>query len=141
MKKYMLVLVLAVLPVLSFAQLPKLKATPNGFAPVVYNVDSLSDQQIYSRLNEWVQRVYKNPKLVLKASIENKMIRIRGEAPESGGWVVTYQVDIKDKKYKLTISETDFMEVIHDKLLEDGFNEFAKVLYMFITGKSTEFDW
>lgn len=84
---------------------------PTGFDAVVTNVENKSAKDIYAKTKEWIQTYYKNPKEVLKADVENDMIRIQGFA--SGGYKMknlgmifpydfdyTIEISFKDGKYR-----------------------------------------
>jgi hypothetical protein len=91
-----------------------LELTFNGIEPIIVEVDSLSAPDIYKKINNWIQTTYKNPEEVIKADIENEMIRISGYEKgffkrkfKSGNIVeydTTYEMtfDIKDNKYRVT---------------------------------------
>lgn len=95
---------------LSFGQ-ETLVLKPIGFDAVVTNVENKSVNDIYVKTKEWIQTYYKNPKEVLKAVVENDMVRIQGFA--SGGYKMkslgviipydfdyTIEISFKDGKYR-----------------------------------------
>ena len=106
MKKYLLIVIAIVTSnVLLSQEIPKLKLTPKGIEPVTLNVGGLSASEIYMKSLDWVQETYKNPNEVLKANIENKMIRIVGFSPDAlsfksvvvNNWGVSYTLEISFK--------------------------------------------
>jgi hypothetical protein len=113
MKKLFLLINLSFITLVLFSQdLPKLVLTDKGFEPVVYQVDSLNASTIYKRTMDWVQITYENPKEVLKANVENEIIRLVGlnkgvffRTFKSGKKVsydisYTLEINIKEGKYR-----------------------------------------
>ncbi len=113
MKKLFLIVNLCLISFVLFSQdLPKLVLNEKGFEPVVYQVDSINASTIYKKVLDWIQITYKNPKEVLKASVENELIRL--EAVNKGAFVRTFksgtivdydlsytlEINIKDGKYR-----------------------------------------
>lgn len=77
-------------------------------------IDSLSADKIYNNSIKWVNKVFKNPDFVLRSKIPGEMFRIRSvwEIPSTGVFgkttlelYYTMQVDIKDGKVRISISE------------------------------------
>ena len=109
MKRNLLLLIGMVISSTLFSQeIPKLKLTPKGIAPITLNVDGLNASEIYKKSLDWVQETYSNPDEVLKANIENKKIRISGFSPYALtfrsvveiNWGVTYLLEISFKDGK-----------------------------------------
>lgn len=85
---------------------------------IVYQMEGLSAQEIFIRAKNWVITNYKNPDEVLKALIENELIRFSGVSSESlivGGSGLslgytcrlhyTISLNFKNGKYKMEITE------------------------------------
>lgn len=97
---------------------------------VVYMVDTISAATIYSKTVNWINETYKNPDKVIKAKIENEMIRIDGYSSstfsrtfKSGSkaeYDVTYtlEIQIQDGKYRIKYS--------HNEITVDGKAVFFK---------------
>lgn len=90
----------------SFGQ-NKMELKPSGYDPIVTEVPGQNTNDIYKKTKDWVQTYYKNPKEVLKADIENEMIRIEGYAAggfETGmskmDYSYTIEIEFKDGKYR-----------------------------------------
>lgn len=115
MKKLFLLLVLVSFS--GFAQ-EKITITPTGVAPVVIEMEGKTAAELFKKTKEWINTYYKNPKEVLKAEIENEMIRVDGYA--IGGY--------KTKGLGMT---TDYD---YDYTLEIQFKD-NKVRYNYIVGK------
>ena len=110
--KNILLLVVLVSGTLFGQEIPRLKLTPEGVAPVVLTFDGLSASDIYSKSLEWVQETYNNPSEVLKANIKNKKIRIDGFKEKAlsfrtvvlNEWGVSYTLEISFKDEKCRFS-------------------------------------
>jgi hypothetical protein len=85
--------------------------TKEGFEPIIVDVENMSDTLIYQKTKEWIQINYENPTEVLKADIENKLIRINGFAingfeTKSIGIIskldysYTIEIEFKENKYR-----------------------------------------
>jgi len=80
---------------------------------VVTEAEGKTKDQLYSKAMEWISKNYKNPREVIKASIENEYIRIEGSSKtlvclNSLGkkfYNSIYQIEIgfKDGKYKFDV--------------------------------------
>ena len=92
-------------------EIPQLKLTPTGVAPIIVQADSLKANQLYAKALNWVQDTYKNPDKVLKSKIENESIRIDGYAQDAWFYKTfvgtmfynidyTIEISFKDGKYK-----------------------------------------
>jgi len=107
-KSLLIVIAIVTYNVLLSQEIPKLKLTPEGVAPITLNVDGLSAAEIYKKSLDWVQETYKNPDEVLKTNIENKKIRINGFSPYALtfrnvveiNWGVSYSLEISFKDDK-----------------------------------------
>jgi len=101
--------------------IPLLKLTSNGVEPIVVNIDSISVQHCYKKTMDWINYTYKNPEIVLKAKIENEIIRIEGY--RQNAWLYpsmgtnfhydmnyVLQVDFKDGRYRLSFTPGDFYQ-------------------------------
>jgi hypothetical protein len=77
MKKLFLLLVLVAIS--GFSQ-EKITITPTGVAPIVIEMEGKTAAELFKKTKEWINTYYKNPQEVLKAEIENEMIRIDGFA-------------------------------------------------------------
>ena len=109
MKKNLSLLIAVMLYSTLFSQeVPKLKLTPEGVAPITLNLDGINATEIYKKSLDWVQETYKNPDEVLKANIENKKIRIDGFSSDAlsfknmvvVNWGVSYTLEISFKDNK-----------------------------------------
>jgi len=75
MKKILTLLLLAT----SFAvNAQKFDLTPNGYEPVVFELQDKSAEQIYTGIIKYINKNYKNPSEVLKGDIKNEYIRLDG---------------------------------------------------------------
>lgn len=95
----------------------KYEISKDGFTDfVVAEVPGKSKEEIYTKVLEWINKTYKNPKEVLKAEVLNDYIRFEGA--KSGLYCyaplgmavcgdVKYQIEIsvKDNKYKFDVIE------------------------------------
>lgn len=91
---------------------------------VTYSLDTLNASIIYSKTVNWINVTYKNPEKVIKAKIENEMIRIDGfsssmfsrtfQSGNKAEYDVAYtiEIQIRDGKYRL--------KYIHNKITIDG---------------------
>jgi hypothetical protein len=122
---------------------PTITIDSTGVSSSVFPADTLVASDIYTRLMEWRQKTYKNPSIVLKGDIENEMIRLRGELPNGCGWVATYQIDIKDYRYKVSFSDTEGVQELSKIGIQNDscFNNFAKLLNDYIVGKTRSTEW
>lgn len=111
----------------------KLQLTNKGFIelPVVVNLENKNSTEIYSSIIKWVNRNYQNPESVIKAKIENELIRIEGinntaSSIKSGlnqnldiFLKYTLEIEIKDNKYRINVynlsSAYDSHRIIFDK--------------------------
>jgi hypothetical protein len=107
MKKLFLLLVLVAIS--GFSQ-EKISISPTGVAPVVIEMEGKTAAELFKKTKEWINTYYKNPQEVLKAEIENEMIRIDGFAvggyKTKGLGVITnydydYTLEIQFKDNKL----------------------------------------
>ena len=91
---------------------------------VVFKADSLSAKDLYNKALGWINTTYKNPNAVIKAKIENQMIRLEGF--ERGAFSRTFKDGDKaeyDVNYTLTIEFQDGKYRVlftHDKITVDG---------------------
>lgn len=86
--------------------IPELKFTPNGFEPIVIEIDKPASE-LYEKALNWVQETYQNPKEVLMADIPNEKIRVTGLARNA--WVQKVMISnfLHDLKYSMEISFKD----------------------------------
>jgi hypothetical protein len=88
-----------------------LKLTPNGVNPIIVEVAGISAAELYQKSINWVQETYKTPSSVLKANIENDLIRIDGFAFNAWWFSTvgiimymdmdyTIKIDFKDGRYR-----------------------------------------
>jgi hypothetical protein len=91
---------------------------------VVYSIDKVTSADIYKKAINWINETYKNPDIVIKAKIENEMIRIDGylspafsrvfASGKKGDYDVSYtlEIQIQDGKYR--------MKYTHNKITVNG---------------------
>lgn len=119
MKKITLLLALFI-TFLSYGQ-DSIRISPTTIAPVVVDVEGKSAAELFTKTKEWINTYYKNPKEVVKAEIENQMVRFEGFC--SNCWVVktmgmemyhdlsyTVEIDFKEGKYRYNVSNTKFSD-------------------------------
>lgn len=83
---------------------------------VVTQIPGKSANEIYTKVNEWLQKTYKNPDYVLKGSVVNDYVRFEGvsnevmaQNPENKtfymGFKIKYEIEIyvKDDRYKFAV--------------------------------------
>lgn len=99
---------------------------------VVFEVPNLKAAEIYTKTMNWINATYKNPELVVKAKIENEMIRLEGfhdaafsRTTISGskptyGVHYTLLIEMQDGKYRVKYS--------HDKFSDKVFFPFTDVI-------------
>lgn len=95
----------------------KYVTSKDGFTDyVVTEVPGKSKEELYTKVIEWLNKTYKNPKEVLKAEVLNDYIRFEGSKQSLYCYAplgmavcntVKYQVEItvKDDKYKFDVIE------------------------------------
>ncbi len=101
------------------AQIP-FKYNPDGTTDyVVYSIDKTSAADIFTKTINWINVTYKNPDKVIKAKIENEMIRIDGYSSSAfsrtfasgnkADYDVTYtlEIQIQDGKYRVKYSHNE----------------------------------
>ena len=91
---------------------------------VIYTVDKATANDLYTKMLNWVNTTYKNPDAVIKAKIENQMIRLEGleknafsrtfKSGNVAGYDVYYSLtlEFQDGKYRVKYQ--------HDKITVDG---------------------
>lgn len=99
---YLLVLVCS----LGYGQ-NKFELKPDGFSPIVTEIQGKTAAEIYKKAKDWVQTYYKNPKEVLKADIENDMIRIDGFCDKCLNHKIMGASNLYNYSYSITISFQD----------------------------------
>lgn len=113
MKKVLFALLISVL---GFSQ-DKLILTQNGFEPVVTEIPSKSANELYLKTKEWIQKSYKSPNEVLKADLENNLVRIEGYCSDCYqqkalgitnvfGCLYTLEIEFKEGRYRYTYNVT-----------------------------------
>lgn len=105
--------------VASFAQEP-LKLTAEGIPAQVVIIEGKTAADLYTKTKEWINKHYVNPKEVLKAEIENNMVRLSGycqDCCEQKGLVKVYfdfnytiEIEFKDGKYRYSCSVTELSD-------------------------------
>ena len=96
----------------------KYVTSKDGFTDyVVTEVPGKSKEELYTKVIEWLNKTYKNPKEVIKAQIENDYIRIEGIKSNmlcvisgaSSCFDVRYQIEIsfKDGRYKFDVTKIE----------------------------------
>lgn len=130
------IILLSVITISSFCYGQKLVLKPTGFEPVVFQVDSIKAPTIYKRAMDWIQLTYKNPKEVLKASIENESIRLEGftgnafvRTFKSGnksnyGLYYTLEIYIKDGRYRFVFTPNQIVTDDNTKIFRFGIPDF-----------------
>ena len=113
MKHFFIGALLLSLPV--FAQ-ETVKLSSEGIKPVVVEMEGKSASEMYKDAKQWVNTQFKNPKEVLKAEVENDMIRVDGYCPDCFGikaigmvmydYSYTLEIYFKDGKYKYDVQVT-----------------------------------
>lgn len=107
-----LFLVLLIIPVFSFSQkLDSITDTKTEYLPVVVEI-AMPKEKIYEKMKSWINRYYKNPKIVVKADDPNSYLRIEGINDYyfyQGGKVTNnikyiLEIEIQDNKYRLRFS-------------------------------------
>jgi hypothetical protein len=99
----------------------EIKITPDGIAPIVVSVDSLSASEIYDRAKVAIVKLFKNPKYAIKADEPGKLIRFEGYRfystglSSEGNYNYTCELEFKNGRYKIS-----FFEVYLDKGLRPG---------------------
>lgn len=79
MKKFIFSLCLLFISISAFSQdIPQLKLTKDGVAPLNIEVKELSQNTIYDKSLMWVNENYLNPKDAIKENIENEHLEILG---------------------------------------------------------------
>jgi len=122
MKKIVLIIVLSV-TTYSFGQDNEFKFSKEGFTDyIVTPVENKTQNELYAKTLQWVSLTFKEPRDVVKATIENEYIRIEGYSKElicysymgkrCGDTKYEIEISFKDGKYKfdvLSISEYNNM--------------------------------
>jgi hypothetical protein len=99
--KYLIFVFACLISVSLFAQeTPGFNFTPK-IEKIVIEIDSMSQQDVYTKILNWVQITYENPEEVLKANIPNELIRINGYAKNVFGWEQFGAMNYYDVKYSL----------------------------------------
>lgn len=86
---------------------------------VLYNVDKATAKDLYTKTLNWINTTYKNPELVLKAKVENEMIRIETFNTKTfsrkfqSGTIAEYdskytlEIEFQDGKYRIKYSHNE----------------------------------
>jgi len=94
-------------PLIGFSQISDLTLTMDGFEPIVVEVKDKRAKELYDSAYKWILRNYNTPEIVIKAKIENEMIRIEGFQEKTHGYS-QMGVDMSyNTKYSLTLSFKD----------------------------------
>ena len=79
MKNVLITLSIYFISNIAFSQdIPQLKLTKDGVAPVTIEVNDLSRSTIYDKSLMWVNENYLNPKDAIKENIENEQLNVQG---------------------------------------------------------------
>jgi hypothetical protein len=98
---------------------PKFVLTKDGVKPVVLNFSStLSSNEIYKKVKEWVNLTYKMPKSAIRIDNENALVKVGGIKTKA--WKIrtnnfdywydleyTLTIDIKEAKCRVTFGTDD----------------------------------
>lgn len=114
MKKLKLILALTLISFIGNAQNSTFKFNPDSTADfVVYNVDKQKASELYVKTLNWINIIFKNPEAVIKAKVENEMIRIEAfnkkvftrtfKSGSTGDYDALYTLEIQfqDDKYRI----------------------------------------
>lgn len=86
---------------------------------VVYNVDKITAKDLYTKTLNWVNVNYKNPDIVIKAKVENDMIRIEAfntkvftrifKSGSTGDYDAFYtlEIEFQDNKYRIKYTNNE----------------------------------
>lgn len=110
----------ALLLTLPAAAQESVKLAADGIKPVVVEMQGKSAAELFTKSKQWVNTYFKNPKEVLKAEVENDMIRVDGFCKDcftmkflgENDYSFTLEISFKDNKYKYEVAVT--------KLSDDG---------------------
>lgn len=98
---------------------------------IVYNAQNLKASDLYNKTINWININYKNPNEVIKAKVENEMIRIEGfgksafsrkfASGNKADYDVSYTMEFQfqDGKYRI--------KYMHDGITVDGGKVFFKI--------------
>jgi len=124
MKKFFLVLVVALMSVTMSAQETEFSFNKEGFTDyIVTECEGKTQAELYKKTLDWISITYKNPKEVIKAKIENDYIRIEGSSTDLVCFNIlgkkscnrsryTIEIFFKDSKYKFDIINN--IEYLHE---------------------------
>lgn len=126
MKKFIVYYFICISSFLYSQDIKKITLTSDGFSPseVIINSDSLTKSIIYSNTLKWINKNYSNPDFVIKAKIDNEMIRFTGVSTIADVKNLmgkkfsieaeyTIEVNIKDYKYKINILDFNSFGNVH----------------------------
>ena len=113
---------LMILPVFVFSQNENFTFTKDGLSEyVVVKVDSISENELYSKTLNWVKETYSKPEQVIDATIENESVRFTGRSSffriynafgDFEDYPVKYTIKISVKRY-LDRLEKNFYSLIY----------------------------
>lgn len=111
MKKIIFTLVIITLSLVSYCQIPMTSANGRALFQTVIEVDSVPADELYQKVNRWILNTYKSPDDVVKASIENELVRGEGYADNAietslvliGGLKYSFKIDVKEGKVRFTM--------------------------------------
>ena len=119
------VILIAFLMLASFVQAQSFTFNQDGSTEyIVYTVDKATAADLYTKTLNWINTTYKNPDAVIKAKIENQMIRLEGL--EKSAFSRTFKSGNNadyDARYTLTLEFQDGkyrLKYQHDKTTVDG---------------------
>lgn len=95
------------------ANAQKTDLKPEGFTPVVIELQDKSSEQIYTGIIKYINKNFKNPNEVLKGDIKNEYIRLNGFSNKMWCYKAlginhcidqeySVEVDVKDGKFRFT---------------------------------------
>lgn len=124
MKKIILTVILLI-SVNAFSQTEKFYFKPDGTSEYqVFETPNFKASELYQKTINWININYKNPNSVIKAKVENEMIRIDGfgqnvfsrtfKSGSKGNYDVKYTIEFEfqDSKYRV--------KYIHNGITVDG---------------------
>ncbi len=123
MKKKIILTILLFSILFTYGQTEKFKYDQNGLSSyVVTNVDKVDNKNIYKKTVNWIKETYKNPDLVIDATIEDESVRFTGITSKKVEiWSDFGELLFYDIKYTIKVSTKDYkykFEVISFELVD-----------------------
>ena len=116
--KKLLLGALLLLSTLSFGQ--TFNFNSNGTSEfVIYNVDKIKASELYQKTLNWCNVTYKNPDIIIKAKVENEMVRLSAlnkkvftrifKSGSTGDYdaLYTLEIETQDGKYRVKYTNNE----------------------------------